>query len=117
MKTIEEQIADLVEHELRNANIYWQKDIVTGVQNILDDACTPRPPKAEWFGTGPGQWDAWWIESWGVLRNVRLEDDGGLEGYNEVGELVSMYYDPTCNVVPVAREGFPAPVNWKVVDQ
>lgn len=85
--------------------------------DAFEQACEPRPPKAEWFGTGPGQWDAWWIESWGVLRKVRLDEDGGLEGVNEAGELVSMYFDPACNVVPVEKEGFPAPVGWQVVGE
>lgn len=92
-------------------------ELMSTYAQALEDATTPRQPKPEWFGTGEGQWDAWWIMTWGVLRNVRLEDDGSLEGDNEAGELVSMYFDPTCNVVPVAREGFPSSVGWKVVGE
>lgn len=107
----------VAEMERRCAEMILVSQAVVTCADVFEHACEPRAPKPEWFGTGEGQWDAWWIMTWGVLRNVRLDDDGSLEGDNEAGELVSMYFDPTCNVVPVAREGFPTPVGWKVVGE
>lgn len=97
-----------------------------GVQfclNELSDACTPRPPKPEWFGTGPGQWDSWWFayEEGGAamtLKHVELHatNDGGY--YLKFGRdnwSHEVWLDAIAVVVPVAREGFPAPVGWHVV--
>lgn len=87
----------------------------------LKDACTPRPPQAEWFGdpdTEPGKWDAWWFEDFGVFRQVHIRPGtttpepwlyGNIDGYAEVR------WRDSFKVVPVAREGFPAPVGWGVV--
>lgn len=88
----------------------WQTAVVD-----LTDACTPRPPKAEWFGTGPGQWDAWWVEGCGVLRRTVLID-GVIHGWDERGEFRTPIMGGTSRrVLPVSREGYPAPVGWGVV--
>lgn len=86
----------------------------------LTDATTPRPPKAEWFGTGPGQWDSWWVKeslvngqkgSSGVWVSVRV--DGLFIGHD--GFVPSWMIEDIECCVPVAREGFPCPVGWDVV--
>lgn len=84
--------------------------------DILADACTPRPPKPEWFGFGPGQWDSWWCayeEGGAAAIFDRVWCDGEVirfpDGYEVwIGSIVSC--------VPVARKGYPAPVGWQVLE-
>lgn len=91
---------------------------------LLEDACTPRPPRAAWFGdpdTEPGKWDAWWVEEVGTLRacyHARYQELATVEGTEECGKVVGFYLEgpnvaPAC--VPVSREGFPSVVGWGVV--
>lgn len=87
--------------------------------DAFEQACEPRPPKAEWFGTGPGQWDAWWVQTTGgrqcLMRNVAYTVDstgGWLETKDECWKV--MY---VAGVIPVAKEGYPAPVGWQVVGE
>lgn len=89
------------------------------------DACTPRTPKAEWFGTGSGQWDSWWFGECGVMRSCVLSSMHGavtVDGIDECGESVTVFIagaetlaEMITECVPVARDGFPAPVGWGVV--
>lgn len=88
--------------------------------DILADACTPRPPKPEWFGFGPGQWDSWWVKwkdgtsTW--IYSVKVAENGfwdwkdceGLDIWDRVDDMV------LC--LPVARECYPAPVGWQVLE-
>ena len=86
----------------------------------LDSACTPRAPKPEWFGDPekePGKWDAWALapeddEDWRIVRNASV-----VEGWIISNSHLYPAWPLDCVVVvPVAREGFPAPVGWWVLD-
>ena len=83
---------------------------------MITDAITPRPPQAEWFGTGPGQWDAWMTESGRLLRNGRWFRLPGCKCHYPNGRILFNGESVEENVVPVAREGYPAPVGWQVVE-
>lgn len=82
----------------------------------LESACTPRPPKAEWFGEAPGKWDCWMIRltsNWFLLRGAKTIKQGR-QIYDEMSDdFFSM--DSIAECVPVTREGFPTPVGWSVV--
>lgn len=76
----------------------------------IEAACTPRPPRPEWFGSPldeegkpTGKWDSWWIQ-W---------DDG--HGDICHGAICMWWCNVPTSCVPVAREGFPAPVGWSVI--
>lgn len=102
----------------------------------LASACTPRPPRPEWFGNGPAQWDSWWIHAhsgeyantsdvvqvrggaYEVSRDVDpYEDRDGwcitVDGYTCTNNSLHIE-DFVC--LPVSREGFPSPVGWGVVE-
>lgn len=81
----------------------------------MSDSCTPRPPQPEWFGTGPGQWDSWWVDMHDpdVDPFVARASDGYC--IRSLAKIVAR--DAVMECVPVAREGFPAPVGWGVVDK
>lgn len=87
----------------------------------LEAACTPRPPQPEWFGTGPGQWDTWWIKrkgenKYGYAHNARvITVDWSDEKYALIATGESCVFSLIESCVPVAREGFSAPVGWHVV--
>ena len=80
-------------------------------------ACTPRQPKAEWFGTGPGQWDAWMDESGRVYRNGRWSVQPACGCCNPKPAPL-FNYKPICDpVIPVARTGAAIPVGWQVLER
>lgn len=96
---------------------------------VIQDACTPRPPKPEWFGTpfdaegkATGKWDAWWLDGVGVLRHCRMDElnPSRIQGVDEAKELASCRLSgrfAVISCVPIAREDFPAPVGWQVVEK
>lgn len=80
----------------------------------LDDACTPRPPQPEWFGTGPGQWDSWTILGLGQPGKWRpIQRSKHWQYYVEL-----MLVTGGCLVVPVRRPPDPPAmdVGWGVID-
>lgn len=81
----------------------------------LEVACTPRAPRSEWFGTGPNQWDAWWVSTStkGASPNVIHVKSVEFDELVTIWNIVPLRTIIAC--VPVAREGFPAPVGWHVV--
>lgn len=92
----------------------------TTLQEVLA-ARTPRPPKLEWFGFGPGQWDSWWVQTTKAsnisrttltLREAFIDDAGGVA--TPKGWHIPILMIESC--VPVAREGYPAPVGWQVLE-
>lgn len=101
------------EMERRCAEMILVSQAVTTCADVFEQACEPRAPKAEWFGTGPGQWDRWMVgrrrtrgrKSW-VMWTVSTHT--WMPGYWPTAKTV---------VVPVAREGYPAPVGWQVVGE
>ena len=88
----------------------------------LTDATTPRPPKSEWFGTGPGQWDSWWFAEFGICRRCVLNGEwlhahwgAGFDGTMGAEYFpVKLRHGLSC--IPVRREGPPAmDVGWEAV--
>ncbi len=114
--TIDETVYAVIDDELKNTEIYWIKDIARRVIAVYEDACTPRPPQPEWFGTGPGQWDTWLVE---FVPSYRHRPTILHECFQCEGILHSKSFG--CDLkeikhcVPVAREGFPLQVDWHVV--
>lgn len=125
MKTLEEKIADCIEHELRNTNIWWKGDIVKGVQALLDDATTPRTPKPEWFE----KWPSWWIlasnGTEAIAREIRpfqshdkatgLTYDCIRDGEEGIGYQPWWMLKDIDAVVPIAQIGLGF-AGWQVVE-
>lgn len=87
----------------------------------LTGACTPRKPQPEWFGTGPGQWDAWWIRTTTPRTSPRVVY--GVGQRIQHGEIVLSLSEDDSRIpfrviiecLPVLREGY-GPVGWQVVE-
>lgn len=76
---------------------------------MITDATTPRPPQPGWFGTGPGQWDSWMTESGRLLRDGQWFRLPGCTCHYPDGRILFNRESVEESVVPVAREGYPAP--------
>lgn len=99
----------------------------------LDDACTPRPPQAEWFE----KWDVWWVwmvddssgphgliftdgrvyTSW---EDMHRDDSPSYQGINgtQDGCGYSWRIDKILKCLPVKADNwkeYPCPVGWQVV--
>ena len=130
------------EMERRCADMQLVSQAVVTCCDVFEQACEPRPPKAEWFGTGPRQWDSWQLhiveplgqqtfDHWALLRPVvwfasTFTDPARQNAVANAGIfgpwlLVKEHRSgwPLCHItecVPVAKEGYPAPVGWNVVE-
>lgn len=94
---------------------------------LLTDATTPRPPQAEWFGTGPGQWGDWYIAWVGhdnierelLVRNAQYCDESMLPRitWDNPGDTIkgSLGFDVIIACKPIARKGC-APAGWQVLE-
>ena len=91
----------------------------------FEDACTPRAPKASWFGdpVGPdrkpsGKWGSWSLELGGgrsvVADRVHWRGDCYAGYVRETGMATSWRYVE--GAVPVVREGY-GPAGWQVLDK
>jgi len=103
------------ETEVQKADARELIELMTVYAQSLEDACTPRAPKPEWFGTGPGQWDSWWVsyEEGGAAMTFRgIHVRGDILIFPDKHEV---WLDAIVSCVPVARTGFPSPVGWQVV--
>lgn len=107
----------VAEMERRCIDMLLVSQAVTTCADVFEQACEPRAPKPEWFGTGPGQWDAWWVsyEEGGAAVTFRgIQSRGDILIFPDGHEI---WLDAIVSCVPVAREGYPAPVGWKVVGE
>lgn len=101
----------IAEMERRCAETILVSQAVVTCADTFEQACEPRAPKPEWFGTGHGQWDSWMIwsqstMSWELWRDS--QEHSGLRKYG-LRDIQSC--------IPVARTGYPAPVGWQVVGE
>lgn len=101
----------VAEMERRCSDMLLVSQAVVTCADVFEQACEPRPPKPGWFGTGPGQWDSWWLIP--AEKTVFTNQGEGKVARN----CTSIDCTRIALVLPVAREGYPAAVGWKVVGE
>ena len=93
----------------RTAGMTLNSQIVVTCLDAFEQACTPRPPQAEWFS----RWPHWSMKS--QERNI----------FGSTALVIDMPNDPVLHAdythraalcLPVAREWPHAPVGWQVVE-
>lgn len=94
----------------------------------VSDDNTPRPPRAEWFGVGPGRWPHWWLKFgrpdserganppiWQGCY-VRVLANGLVLLHRTPGIYTRMDHVELCLPVLPGTE-FPVSAGWKVVGE
>ena len=90
----------------------------------LEDATTPRKPEPEWFD----RWPSWWIDvgdggdfyragenSQWMREEVKGRDCMRFREYGHLRLSFDLSNAGT-KCLPVAREGYPAPAGWQVLE-
>lgn len=105
--------------DVQEANALELIELMSTYAQALEDACTPRAPKPEWFE----KWPHWWVNGIGNLYDVRVARLPAPTFYWMTGLDLrdsERSFGLRSLVLPISgnnRIGYPAPVGWKAVGE